>query len=231
MVNEKLEQHKRHINDQFDKRQAELNKHLNYKQEKIILAALRLLDKEGLNSLSLRKLAAMLDMQAPGLYWHFKNKEILIDHLAEEILRSEFEDLQPKAGSETWQEWLTGTMKCLRRAMLAHSDGGRVVAGAHLYPAVSLGKIYETSLVSLEDGGLDPITALHITMTATNYTFGYVIEEQASPNFEKMSDLIQEIREDYPVTAVAIKAVSDAKLSPSDGFEAGLKLIISGHLN
>jgi TetR/AcrR family tetracycline transcriptional repressor len=231
LINDRLEQHKRRINEQFDKKQAELNKRLNHKQEQIIAAAMALLDEEGLNSLSLRKLATKLDMQAPGLYWHFKNKELLIDYLAEEILKAEFDDLQPKTEEETWQEWLTSAMERLRKVMLAHTDGARVVAGAHPYPVITLGKIFETSLISLRNGGFDLTTALLTTMTATNYTFGYVIEEQASPTFEQMADIVDEIRGEYPVTAEAIKAVSDAKLSSSDGFRAGLKLIISGHLD
>ena len=43
-------------------------------REKVVRTALRLLDKVGLDGLTLRKLAAELRVQAPALYWHFKNK-------------------------------------------------------------------------------------------------------------------------------------------------------------
>jgi len=46
----------------------------------VVNTALKLLDEVGLDGLTLRKLAAELGVQAPALYWHFKNKQALLDH-------------------------------------------------------------------------------------------------------------------------------------------------------
>jgi AcrR family transcriptional regulator len=48
----------------------------------VVRAALRLLDEVGLHGLSLRKVASELGVQAPALYWHFKNKQELLDEMA-----------------------------------------------------------------------------------------------------------------------------------------------------
>ena len=51
-------------------------------REHVVRVALRLLDEAGLDGLTLRRLAAELDVKAPALYWHFANKQDLLDHMA-----------------------------------------------------------------------------------------------------------------------------------------------------
>ncbi|HUD08087.1 MAG TPA: TetR/AcrR family transcriptional regulator C-terminal domain-containing protein [Candidatus Saccharimonadales bacterium] len=229
-INKRLERQRLRINDQFDRQEALISHHLNHKQEEIIAAALVLLDADGLTNLSLRKLADSLDMQAPGLYWHFKNKEILIDYLAEDILKKEFKGLQPRSDDESWQDWLSKTMNRLRSVMLAHKDGARIVAGAHLYPAVTLGNLYELSIRSLHEAGLSLEDSLHIVTTTTTYTFGYVIEEQSSPSIGSFGDQLNALGQEYPTIAKAIKA--SKQHNPTNNrvpdFNVGLQLIING---
>ncbi|HEY9291632.1 MAG TPA: TetR family transcriptional regulator, partial [Microlunatus sp.] len=52
----------------------------------VIRTALELLDSEGLDGLTLRKIAAALDVKAPALYWHFQSKQQLLDEMATSML-------------------------------------------------------------------------------------------------------------------------------------------------
>jgi TetR/AcrR family tetracycline transcriptional repressor len=217
-----------HIDRHIVRLQARLSGELNVRQEEIVAAALEQLRAKGLDSLSLREIAKLLRMQAPGLYWHFKNKEVLIDFMAEAILQKEFKDLHPRQDQEDWQDWLTAQMKKLRKAMLAYPDGGRVVAGAHLNPTVTLAKIFECGLESLRSASIDAQTALHIITTSSYYTFGYVIEEQASPSLSQMESFGSEsLEEQYPNMANAIKEAARMGITEDDNYLAGLKLIIN----
>jgi TetR/AcrR family tetracycline transcriptional repressor len=54
-------------------------------QEVIVRAALTLLDEVGLEGLTMRRLATALKIQAPSLYWHFPNKQALLDGMADAI--------------------------------------------------------------------------------------------------------------------------------------------------
>ena len=45
-------------------------------KERIVAAALELLNDKGMDALTVRALAARLDVQAPALYWHVRNKPI-----------------------------------------------------------------------------------------------------------------------------------------------------------
>ena len=49
--------------------------------------ALKLLNEVGLDGLTLRAIAKELDVKAPALYWHFKDKQALLDEMATEMFR------------------------------------------------------------------------------------------------------------------------------------------------
>jgi TetR/AcrR family tetracycline transcriptional repressor len=196
-------------------------------QQRIIAAALQLLNEVGLNNVSLRKLAAMVDMQAPALYWHFKNKDVLIDYMAEAILEPAFKDLRLRADGEAWQDWLIKACQRLRSAMLAHRDGGRIVAGAHFIPAVTLMKFFEFSLESLTSTGMALEQANLIVMTAGHFVFGNVIEQQAMPSTEEVEKLIPAtFFVDHPMIDQIFKRALENVHTGRDEFEDALRLIV-----
>lgn len=65
-------------------------------RERIVAEAVALLDAEGLDNVTTRKLAARLGVQSPTLYWHLPNKAALVSALAEAVLEQEFPDLTPR---------------------------------------------------------------------------------------------------------------------------------------
>jgi TetR/AcrR family tetracycline transcriptional repressor len=229
---QRLEKEQERINKRFERIQDKLEQKYGKPsdtQQRIIDAALELLKQDGLANLTQRKLAKNLDMQAPALYWHFKNKEVLIDYMAEAILEKEFTDMPSRRDDELWQDWLVEHMTRLRRAMLAYKDGARVVAGAHLYPAVTLARSLECGLVSLNSAGIELSAARKIMTTATTYTFGYVIEEQAAPTEEEMARFdIEAFLEPYPNMARALSEYGSGKRSQDDDYLTGLNYIIEG---
>lgn len=199
-------------------------------QQRIIAAALELLDEEGLNELSLRKLAAKVNLKAPALYWYFKNKEELVDYMAEAMLASEFAELAPRAVDEPWQDWLVTACQRLRKAMLAHRDGARIVAGAHLYPAVTLARLMEIASESLESAGMSDEEVDLIVGTAVHFTFGRVIEEQSSPSLEEIQAMdITNVADKYPRLARNIQRIQASGAIVGfgdDTFERSLRLIV-----
>ncbi|MDR3307471.1 MAG: TetR/AcrR family transcriptional regulator C-terminal domain-containing protein [Coriobacteriales bacterium] len=202
---------------------------LSARQLEIINAAIALLSEKGLNDLSLRDIAKKLGVQAPAIYWHFKNKAALIDYMAENILQQEFAQLQPRPEHEPWEGWFIAQGVRLRKAMLAYPDGGRVVAGAHLFPAVTLGRFMENALVSLESAGVNLQAATHILITTTRYTFGYVIEEQADQNAGTLPVGLPRGPHDvepFPILYKALKSL-DA-VSNDEAFVVGLEYIVAG---
>lgn len=198
----------------------------------IVRAALRVLDREGLSNLTLRRVAGELNVQAPAIYWYFKDKTELIDYMAEAILEEKFADAGPRSSDQPWQEWLIENMKILREAMWSYKDGARIIAGAHLMPAKMLAKLFDISLQSLTSAGMSLATADMIIGVAVHFVFGRVIEEQSSPSPEAVKSFIEsssmeETFADYP-TFVCSARENYSRSKISDEFEESLRIIIDG---
>jgi TetR/AcrR family tetracycline transcriptional repressor len=147
-------------------------------REKVVGAALELLDEGGLDGLTLRRLAARLGVRAPTLYWHVKDKTALILALAEAIL-GDLRELRGPAAGERWDDWLTGVAERLRAAMIAHPDGARIVSSAQL--SETLAGVSELAMSTLFAHGLTLRQARLTVLVVERFTIGYVLEEQQPP--------------------------------------------------
>jgi TetR/AcrR family transcriptional regulator, tetracycline repressor protein len=146
-------------------------------RQRIIDEAVSLLDAEGLDGVTTRKLAARLGVQSPTLYWHVPSKAALVTALAEAILEQQFPDLTPPDPEEPWQDWLSGLAERLRRALLAHPDGARILSAAQL--CRKLAAISELAMSTLVARGVPLRQARVIVLTVERFTVGHVLEEQA----------------------------------------------------
>jgi AcrR family transcriptional regulator len=80
-------------------------------------AGLRIVDSDGLHALTIRRLAAELNINGASLYHHFANKEEILAGVASLAL----EDVRtPRAATEDWQEWLLRNFHTYRQVLLAH---------------------------------------------------------------------------------------------------------------
>jgi len=120
-------------------------------REQVVRAALALLDELGLDGLSMRALADRLGVRAASLYWHLRDKEQLLDLLAESIL-AEVPEPDVAGGPGGWRASLEAFAWAYRRALLAHRDAARVVAGFQAGPAAL--RLYDGVLAALVRAGL-----------------------------------------------------------------------------
>src|SRR3954470_19934334 len=154
---------------------------MRLQRDQIISMALDLLDRDGLEGVTLRRLAKELGVQAPAIYWHVANKETLLDEMANIILNQRFDAVNFDDDQREWAEWLKTVANELRAAMLAHHEGARVVAGAHLNVATTLLKLINLNIRVLHNAGFSYIEASRISTTVVTFTFGFTIEEQSPP--------------------------------------------------
>jgi TetR/AcrR family tetracycline transcriptional repressor len=155
--------------------------------------------------------------------------------MAEAIFREHFHTLRARSASEPWEKWLLKTTARLRKAMLAHKDGARVIVGAHLFPAVTLAVFFETCLQSLISAGLSLAAAHEVVVTVVHFTFGRAIEEQSGPTPAQMRDLMRakatgpaSFATQFPLLLQANKANNVSERHAAADFERCVKLIIRG---
>ncbi|MFF4043698.1 MULTISPECIES: TetR/AcrR family transcriptional regulator C-terminal domain-containing protein [unclassified Streptomyces] len=198
-------------------------------RKRVADTALRLLNEVGLDGLTLRAIAKELDVKAPALYWHFKDKQALLDEMATEMYRRMVADtaLDP---ADSWQERLLGTSRGLRAALLGYRDGAKVFSGSR-FTGTDHAHEMEAHLRVLTDAGFTLAQAVNAARTASMFTIGFVTEEQGVqplPGERREGyDIEERARRmaDFPLAAEAGKVLFD----DYDGqFEEGLALVIAG---
>lgn len=90
-------------------------------REAVAQAAVALLDEVGLADLSMRRIAARLDVQPSALYWHYASKQALFAELADRIT----------AGIPHGNTSVLDTARGIRDALFAHRDGAELVLSTY----------------------------------------------------------------------------------------------------
>ncbi|MEU9911784.1 TetR/AcrR family transcriptional regulator [Streptomyces sp. NPDC051001] len=196
---------------------------------RVAATALTLLNEVGLDGLTLRAIAKELDVKAPALYWHFKDKQALLDEMATEMYRRMVAGT-PLDADDTWQERLLKANRGLRAALLGYRDGARVFSGSRFTSLVHVEAMEDNLRLFLSTGFTLP-QAVRAYSTTYLYTLGFVIEEQG------VEPLPGERREGYDIDERA-RRMADFPLSAAAGaeifadyerhFEEGLGLVVAG---
>jgi TetR/AcrR family tetracycline transcriptional repressor len=103
----------------------------HYTRADVVDTALRLLDQHGLADLSMRRLAAELDVQPSALYWHVPNKQTLLALVSDQIIgRAATVDSADFVtdGRLDWKALALAESIVIRNALLAFRDGAEVVS-------------------------------------------------------------------------------------------------------
>jgi TetR/AcrR family tetracycline transcriptional repressor len=147
-------------------------------RERVVREALTLLNKVGLEQLTLRALAKELDIQAATVYWHFKSKQDLIDEMATVVLGEGSRELLPKKADADWRVWALAFGTGLRKILLGHRDGARLVAGSHLNDTRFM-TVTESIAKRLTESGFTVRQTAVLMSVINDYTESFVMEEQA----------------------------------------------------
>ncbi len=145
-------------------------------RDTVISTALELLDEVGIDGLTMRRLAQALEIQAPSLYWHFANKESLLDAMADRLMEPVARVVDE---SGDWRASLRQTADEMRHALLARRNGARVFAGTYVVSENTL-RVAEAMIGPLRDAGMPSRRATWSAFSIVYFVLGFVIEEQGA---------------------------------------------------
>ncbi|MEV6280362.1 TetR family transcriptional regulator [Nocardia sp. NPDC051832] len=190
-------------------------------RDRIRESALRLIDRDGLGELSMRKLAAELGVQAASLYGHYPTKDDLLDDIAHAIMSHV--DASAFA-REDWRSALVSWARSFRAALAKHpnfvpylaiSGPGRRDEALRAANAVHGG---------LVDAGWPPRQATMIGAAARYLVLGSTVG-----SFSRgFVDDIQVYRDRYPNLEQAHLLRDKAEEIDSDSFELALSAFLDG---
>jgi TetR/AcrR family tetracycline transcriptional repressor len=127
-------------------------------RDRLVAAALELINQEGLDALSMRSLADRLQVKAASLYWHVRDRRELLELLAESILES-----TPRSRRGTgWRQAVLASAESLRRRVAAQRDAARVLL--EVPDALEQSAVFADITTQLVSAGLRPDEAGEVTL-------------------------------------------------------------------
>jgi AcrR family transcriptional regulator len=200
-------------------------------RERIVHAALRIMDREGLEAVSMRRIGRELGVEAMSLYNHVRDKEDILDSICEAVL-SEFRI--PDA--DGWGEGVRLAAREYRRLLLAHPTVITLMTERKrpLTTPESL-RAYEFALEVFRTAGLseaDSVKAFHVF---GGYILGFVTmelglmigrreDEAHAQAHQEMARMLESA--DLPRMREAMPHFMDCDLEAQ--FEFGLDLLVEG---
>jgi AcrR family transcriptional regulator len=195
-------------------------------RDAIVEAALVVLEREGMNGLSMRKVAEELGTGAASLYWHVRDKEELLSLLLDRIVG---EAEVPEPDPEHWQERVKELLRSARRLLSERRDAaqislGRIPAGPNSLP------VMERNLAVAAASGLPPrVIALATDMFAL-YVGAFAYEESLrvpSASAEQLAEYFRSLPPERFPNIVAL--AEDLTAGDQDErFEFAIELLVRG---
>ncbi|MDA3644766.1 TetR/AcrR family transcriptional regulator C-terminal domain-containing protein [Saccharopolyspora indica] len=200
-------------------------------RERIVLAAIRLADADGLDAVSLRKVATALDVRPMRLYGYIAGKEELLDLMVDAV----HAEIRPVG--DGWREVLRSLAEATRRAAhehewLADLLGGRPQLGPH---ALASGEAVMAALGDVEVDAVMPVVA-----AVNAYVIGAVRREIAERRAERATGMDEKRWQAslgpylertfatgrFPAMAAVVRDA--AHLDADDTFRIGLGFLLDG---
>lgn len=146
-------------------------------RDRIVDAALSIARDDGLEALSIRRLAEHLDVSRMSLYRHIPDKNALLDLVADAIADRDL--AIPDIGSGNWEERLRALAEGMRSQLLTYKGlTDLIVTRGNRGPSVL--KLAEAVLSILDDAGFDPHWAARYYQAVIDVLVGRVHAELQS---------------------------------------------------
>ncbi len=201
-------------------------------RERIVAAALELLDAEGLGALSMRSLGKRLDAGATSMYRHVANKDELIELVVDEV----YGEVAVPEPDGPWRDGVRAAAASLRAMALRHPWVAGVLGQVGLaYLGPNLAGVAARMQALFASAGLGGLEAQQAMGAMTSYVTGTVTSEAAWLALVARSGRTErELVADLQATQAhlnetpAAREYSDPAAFREDGFAFGLELILDG---
>jgi AcrR family transcriptional regulator len=198
-------------------------------RERVLDAAIKLADQGGLESLSMRKLGQELGVEAMAVYYHFANKDEVIDGIVDIV----FSQIDLPASGADWKSAMRQRAVSLRDVLLRHRWAIGLMESRRKPGPANL-RHHDVVIGSLRSAGLDMPTIAHAYSLVDSYIYGFALFTMNLPfdPSEEVAELGRVTLEAFPVDAYPNLVAYISAMRPGynygDEFEYGLDLILDG---
>ena len=198
-------------------------------RERVLDAAIKLADQGGLESLSMRKLGQELGVEAMAVYYHFANKDEVIDGIVDIV----FSQIDLPASGADWKSAMRQRAVSLRDVLLRHRWAIGLMESRRKPGPANL-RHHDVVIGSLRSAGLDMPTIAHAYSLVDSYVYGFALFTMNLPfdPSEEVAELGQGVLRAFPVNAYPNLVAYISAMRPGynygDEFDYGLDLILDG---
>lgn len=196
-------------------------------RRRVVMAALDVVDRDGLEGLTMRALGRELGADPMAVYHYLPGKSALYDALAEAV----WAGVELPARTGDWEADLAALARNARRALLAHPRALPVVATRQSVAPATL-DLLEAGIAILVEAGLPPAVALSLMGAASAFLVGSALAAVGVPPDEvaetaqgTLAGAVLSVETARPHLAAAIQP---GVPTPDAAFEAGLQALLAG---
>lgn len=200
-------------------------------RQRVLDAALLLADEIGAEALTIRKLAAALDVKPMTIYHHVPGKEQILDGIVDLV----FAEIDLPPTDLGWVEALRHRCRSAR-AVLGRHWWAVPLMETRTSPGPATLRHHDAVLGCLRGGGLSLQVTAHAYAILDSYVYGFALQEANLPfgGEAPISDLADQIVRAFPnglyphFVEFSVQHVSRPGYSFAESFEVGLDLLLQG---
>lgn len=211
-------------------------------RERIVAAAIRQIDENGLTAFSLREVARQLEVYPTAVYWHVPNRDALLAAVVEATMAG----VTPEIGKLGWQDWFRELFRRYRNSVQQHPNVAQLV-GAQLVSNASLSPLLIDRILSvLLQAGCDEARLVDMYNVAVASMVGFATLEFAPLPTDDLAIWTNQLQEkvhdiralEYPTLARHLPALanrafivrwqSGSEVPLDSSFDAFVEVTIAG---
>jgi AcrR family transcriptional regulator len=191
----------------------------------LVTTAVALADREGLEAVSIRRVAGELGVRPMSLYTHIASKDDLLDLMVNEVIG---EAVVPEPLPEHWRDAVREIAIRSHAAFVAHPWTLEAFSRQPRFGPHALRHV-EQSLAAVEGLGLDEETAATLLAVVDEYAMGNAMRTVIGPDEGELRRLLNETLEAAPDPGAFPRlAAAGAGRTRADAFEVGLDALLEG---
>lgn len=199
-------------------------------KQRLVVEAICLADREGVDGLSMRRLAGALGVGAMSLYHYVASKEELLDAMIDII----YEEIEPPPEETDWQSAMRRRAVSARQVLVRHPWAISLLE-SRTSPGPANLRHHEAVFACLRRAGFPILMATHANWLLDSYVFGFALQEASLPfdTADELSDMITDVYlqqlppDEFPYLNESAAALVAAGYDPAEEFIFGLDLILA----
>jgi AcrR family transcriptional regulator len=197
---------------------------------RLVTEALRLADLEGVEGLSMRRLAGVLGAGAMSLYHYVANKDELLDAMIDVV----FQEIELPPLDIDWQSAMRREATSARDVLARHPWAISLME-SRTTPGPANLRHREAVTACLRRAGFSVVMATHANWLLNSYVYGYALQTASLP-FDTAVELAQMTEDvylpqlppdEFPYLNESATTLAASGYDPTDEFSFGLDLVLA----